>query len=204
MGGDLNTCPDGLGHLFREELSMFKGAFSYFGGVWTLARVVWGTYVVKIEFQMAFAQIGLDTKCPRVPVWVRGRGGAIAIWAMPMQHFRWGFPNVDDDDDDYDDDNEQGGDVDYDGFDQKQPQCNGRWAIICGSGRTKTHVYHTFWSITIMRMMMMMMMTIIKQEIVSLFCCHVPIDAFFHSFMFSHNLVFHISRFKISYLIFSI
>ena len=32
----------------------------------------------------------------------------------------------DDDDDDYDDDNEQGGDVDYDGFDQKQPQCNGR------------------------------------------------------------------------------
>ena len=31
--GGLNACPDGLGHLFREELSMFKGAFAYFWGV---------------------------------------------------------------------------------------------------------------------------------------------------------------------------
>ena len=31
--GGLNACLDGLGHLFREELSMFKGAFSYFWGV---------------------------------------------------------------------------------------------------------------------------------------------------------------------------
>ena len=32
-GGVSNPCPNGLGHLFREELSMFKGAFSYFWGV---------------------------------------------------------------------------------------------------------------------------------------------------------------------------
>ena len=66
--GGLNACPDGLGHLFREELSMFKGAFSYFWGDWTLARMVWGTYAVKIEVQMAFAQVGPEIKCPRVPV----------------------------------------------------------------------------------------------------------------------------------------
>ena len=29
-GGGLNACQDGLGHLFREELSMFKGAFACF------------------------------------------------------------------------------------------------------------------------------------------------------------------------------
>ena len=69
-------CQDGLGHLFREELSMFKGAFACFRGVWTLARMVWGTYTVKIEVQMAFAQIGPEIKCPRVPVWVKaGKGG---------------------------------------------------------------------------------------------------------------------------------
>ena len=73
-GGGLNPCPNGLGHLFWEELSMFKGAFSYFWGVWTLARIVWGTYAVKIEVQMAFAQVGLEIKCPRVPVWVKGGG----------------------------------------------------------------------------------------------------------------------------------
>ena len=32
-GGGLNACQDGLGHLFREKLSMFKGAFACFGGV---------------------------------------------------------------------------------------------------------------------------------------------------------------------------
>ena len=31
-GGGLDPCPDGLGHLFREELSMFKGAVACFGG----------------------------------------------------------------------------------------------------------------------------------------------------------------------------
>ena len=32
-GGGLNTCPDGLGHLFREELSKFKWALGcFFGG----------------------------------------------------------------------------------------------------------------------------------------------------------------------------
>ena len=44
--------------------------------------MVWGTYAVKIEVQMAFAQVGPEIKCPRVPVQVKG-GGAIAIWAMP-------------------------------------------------------------------------------------------------------------------------
>ena len=48
--------------------------------VWTLARMVWGTYAVKIEVQMAFdkfAQIDLEIKSPRVLV------SAISIWAMP-------------------------------------------------------------------------------------------------------------------------
>ena len=31
-GGGLDPCPNGLGHLFWEELSMFKGAFAWFGG----------------------------------------------------------------------------------------------------------------------------------------------------------------------------
>ena len=31
-GGGLDPCPNGLGHLFREELSMFKGAYAWFGG----------------------------------------------------------------------------------------------------------------------------------------------------------------------------
>ena len=31
--GGLIACPDGLGHLFREDLSMFKGAFACFGWV---------------------------------------------------------------------------------------------------------------------------------------------------------------------------
>ena len=37
-------------------------------GVRTLARMVWGTYAVKIEVQMVFAQVGPEIKCPRVPV----------------------------------------------------------------------------------------------------------------------------------------
>ena len=45
--------------------------------------MVWGTYAVKIEVQMAFAQVGPELKGPRVPVRVKGGGGAIAIWAMP-------------------------------------------------------------------------------------------------------------------------
>ena len=32
-GGGLNAYPDGLGHLFREELSMVKWAFAHFWGV---------------------------------------------------------------------------------------------------------------------------------------------------------------------------
>ena len=47
--------------------------------------MVWGTYAVKIEVQMAFAQVGTEIKCPRVPAarLSEGGGGAIAIWAMP-------------------------------------------------------------------------------------------------------------------------
>ena len=30
VGGVLEACQDGLGHLFREELSEFKGAFACF------------------------------------------------------------------------------------------------------------------------------------------------------------------------------
>ena len=67
-GGGLDPCPDGLGHFFREELSMFKGAFACIGGVSTLARMVWGTFAVKIEVQMVFALVGPEIKCPRVPV----------------------------------------------------------------------------------------------------------------------------------------
>ena len=32
-GKGLDPCQDGLGHLFREELSKFKGAFASFWGV---------------------------------------------------------------------------------------------------------------------------------------------------------------------------
>ena len=60
---------------------MSKMTFTRFGGqVWlnggqvrqfwgrALARMVWGTYAVKIEVQMAFAQVGPEIKCPVVPV----------------------------------------------------------------------------------------------------------------------------------------
>ena len=33
FGGGLNACPDGLGHLLREELSKFKRASACFGGI---------------------------------------------------------------------------------------------------------------------------------------------------------------------------
>ena len=32
LGGGLNACSDGLGHLFREELSKFKWAYPCFWG----------------------------------------------------------------------------------------------------------------------------------------------------------------------------
>ena len=51
-GGGLDPCQDGLGHLFREELSKFKWAFALLWGVKMLARMVWGTYAVKIEVQI--------------------------------------------------------------------------------------------------------------------------------------------------------
>ena len=38
-GGGLNACQDGLGHLFWEELSMFKGAFACFWEPATLHRI---------------------------------------------------------------------------------------------------------------------------------------------------------------------
>ena len=47
----------------------------------------------------------------------------------------------------HDDDivDEEGGDVDYDGFDQNQPQCNSAWTnerLFAVLGQAKTHVYH--------------------------------------------------------------
>ena len=47
--------------------------------------------------------------------------------------------NHDDEDDDDGDDDDGGGD--RDGFDQKQPQCKVRWAIICGSGSSSQNTY---------------------------------------------------------------
>ena len=51
--------------LFKKYLSKFKGAFACFWWVWTLVRIVWGTYAVKIEVQMVFSQISPEIKCPR-------------------------------------------------------------------------------------------------------------------------------------------
>ena len=70
FGHCLGPCTDGLGQLFWE-------GFAWFWGVLTLARMVWGTF--------------LEMKCPRVPVWVRGEGGAKTIWAMPkcLRHQIW-------------------------------------------------------------------------------------------------------------------
>ena len=39
--------------------------------------MVWGTYALKIEVQMAFAQVGPEIKCPRVPVLVKGGGQSL-------------------------------------------------------------------------------------------------------------------------------
>ena len=101
-GEGLDPCPNGLGHLIWEELSTFKGAFAWFGGseplpgwfgalvyrrivhvqrgiclfwgVWTLARMVWALMQWKCS-ENAFAQVGAEIECPRVPVWVKGGGG---------------------------------------------------------------------------------------------------------------------------------
>ena len=62
----LNPCQDGLGHLFREELSKYKLAFALF-----------------------CPKIGAP-ECP-----FECRGGPMAIWAMPKWtaiFLCWGFP----------------------------------------------------------------------------------------------------------------
>ena len=48
-GGGLNACQDGLGHLSAPNQ---MGNLLDCGGVKMLARMVWGTYAVKIEVQM--------------------------------------------------------------------------------------------------------------------------------------------------------
>ena len=85
----LNPCQDGLGHLFRGELSKYKQAFAWFWGVKKLARMVWGTFFqrifteglpLNIHLYYSFRnhttlqnlKIGPENRCPRVPVWVRG------------------------------------------------------------------------------------------------------------------------------------
>ena len=47
--GGLNACQDGLGHLSAPNQ---MGNLLDCGGVKMLARMVWGTYAVKIEVQM--------------------------------------------------------------------------------------------------------------------------------------------------------
>ena len=68
-GGDLNACQDGLGHLFREELSSSNGHLLGCGGVKMLARVVWGTYAVKIEVQIGNCLIVEGSKMLARMVW---------------------------------------------------------------------------------------------------------------------------------------
>ena len=57
-----------LGKPQLEKCRVYLGIAQMGGGVSTLAQMVWGTYAVKIEVQMAFAQVGPEIKCPRVPV----------------------------------------------------------------------------------------------------------------------------------------
>ena len=56
-GEGLNPCPDGLGHFLEKNFPSSNGHLLDFGGVETLARMVWGTYSEKMA--------------------------KIAIWAMP-------------------------------------------------------------------------------------------------------------------------
>ena len=69
MGGGLDPCLNGLGHLFLEELSMFKGAFAWFGGsdggnkVPHSARLSEGggvyRYLGNAQIDPAFFEVGL-------------------------------------------------------------------------------------------------------------------------------------------------
>ena len=111
-GGGLIACQDGLRHLFREELSMLKGAFFYFWGVWSLnpyrdglghlcsengssiryfplltrylrlARILCGTYIPSKRWFDKVAQIGPEKSAPECP-FECGGGGAKAKRAMP-------------------------------------------------------------------------------------------------------------------------
>ena len=64
--GGLNTCQGGLGHLFREVQT---GNLLGCGGVKMLARMVWGTYAVKIEVQMGNCLIVEGSKMLARMVW---------------------------------------------------------------------------------------------------------------------------------------
>ena len=72
--GGSRPLPKWFGALILRRIVHVQRGICLVWGVWTLARMVWGTYAVKIEVQMAFAQVGPEIKCPRVPVWVKGRG----------------------------------------------------------------------------------------------------------------------------------
>ena len=73
-GGGSPPLPEWFGPLILRRIVHVQRGICLVWGVWTLARMVWGTYAVKIEVQMAFAQVGPEIKCPRVPVWVKGGG----------------------------------------------------------------------------------------------------------------------------------
>ena len=81
-GRGFDPCLNGLGHLILRRIVYDQRGICLVWGVWTLARMVWGTCAVKIEVQMAFAQVGPEIKCPRVPVWVKGRGGGQSLFGQ--------------------------------------------------------------------------------------------------------------------------
>ena len=67
FGKGLNSCRDGLWHLFREELSMT-----------TLQN----------------GRIGPENKCHRMTVWVRGVQLLFGRCPNELRFFQWGFPNL--------------------------------------------------------------------------------------------------------------
>ena len=85
--GGLNACPDGLGHLFREELSKFKWAYPCFLGGLNTSQDGLGPYDVTLNRFRKHTTLKNGKKwpeksAPECPVEC-GWEGPIAIWAMP-------------------------------------------------------------------------------------------------------------------------
>ena len=99
-GGGLNTCPDGLGHFFREEFSKFKRAFAWFWGGLNPCPDGLGHLFRENGKQNGkngkMVKSRLKKSAPECP-FECGGGGVNAIWAMPK--WRWwqaerGFPYI--------------------------------------------------------------------------------------------------------------